>query len=144
MQNVGLSMEEIALIYLALPFTTFLAPPLTGYLADRFGRYKPLVIGSFILTAILHHSLLFMPQQELPGVVPEGYIIRHPKKMYVEVWWSPCPSRECPVNEELDIVLDLCYDHCLLKDGKMLKRINTSDPEDPNDDLFIHIKKKKR
>lgn len=32
MQSVGLTIEEIGMIYLALPFTTFLAPPLTGKL----------------------------------------------------------------------------------------------------------------
>lgn len=30
MQSIGITVEEIAIIYLALPFTTFLAPPLTG------------------------------------------------------------------------------------------------------------------
>lgn len=30
------------------------------------------------------------------------------------MWWSPCPSRECPDDEELDLVLDDCLDHCLL------------------------------
>jgi hypothetical protein len=30
------------------------------------------------------------------------------------VWWSPCPSRECPEKEEIDIVVDSCIDHCLL------------------------------
>lgn len=32
MQSIGLTIEEIAIIYLALPFTTFLSPPLTGNL----------------------------------------------------------------------------------------------------------------
>lgn len=30
MQSIGLTVEEIAIIYLALPFTTFLSPPITG------------------------------------------------------------------------------------------------------------------
>ncbi|ENN74204.1 uncharacterized protein LOC109540938 [Dendroctonus ponderosae] len=115
MQNIGLKMEDISIVYLALPLTTFLAPPLTGFLVDKFGRYKPVVIVSFLLTAVLHHVLLFIPGQELPGVQPPGYVITHPKKMYVEVWWSPCPSRECPEAEEIDVVLDMCIDHCLLK-----------------------------
>lgn len=157
MQSIGLSMEQIGIIYLCLPFTTFIAPPATGYLVDKFGKYKPIVIGCFILTAVLHHSLLFMPQKETPGTVPNGYIIRHPKKMYIEVWWSPCPSRECPDDEELDIVLDYCVDHCLLRDAKIakaLKQYNISEDSprkkayesaDPGDadDLSFRIKKKK-
>ncbi|XP_056647706.1 uncharacterized protein LOC130452445 [Diorhabda sublineata] len=161
MQSIGLSMEQIGIIYLCLPFTTFIAPPATGYLVDKFGKYKQIVIGCFILTALLHHSLLFMPQKETPGTVPDGYIIRHPKKMYIEVWWSPCPSRECPDDEELDIVLDYCVDHCLLRDAKLAKTLKqlkisenspinnlqkppseSADPGD-TDDLSFRIKKKK-
>lgn len=149
MQSIGLTMEQIALIYLALPLTTFLSPPATGYLVDKFGKYKPVVITAFLLTAVIHHSLLLMPAQEVPGVVPDGYIIRHPKKMYVEVWWSPCPSRECPDMEELDIVLDMCVDHCHLQEAQIMKQMKENKTEvgdDPGeqDDLTFHIKKKKR
>ncbi|KAJ8986223.1 hypothetical protein NQ317_009929 [Molorchus minor] len=145
MQSIGLTMEQIAVIYLSLPFTTFLAPPVTGYLVDKFGKYKPVVIVSFICTAALHHSLLLIPHQETPGVVPDGYVIRHPRKMIVEVWWSPCTSRECPVMEELDVVLDLCVDHCLLLDAKIVKQtVNESDDPGDKDDLVFHLKKKKR
>lgn len=30
MQSIGLTVEEIAIVYLALPLTTFLSPPVTG------------------------------------------------------------------------------------------------------------------
>lgn len=30
------------------------------------------------------------------------------------MWWSPCPSRECPDDEKLSLVLHECLDHCLL------------------------------
>lgn len=114
MQSTGLTVEEIAIIYLALPFTTFLSPPITGFLVDKFGRYKPVVIMSLLLNALFHHSLLLIPQQEIPGKLPEAYVMRHPETGNVEVWWSPCPSRECPEEEEIDVVVDQCLDHCLL------------------------------
>lgn len=37
MQSIGLTVEEIAIIYLALPFTTFLSPPITGEYLDGGG-----------------------------------------------------------------------------------------------------------
>uniref|UniRef100_A0A8D8GVN7 Major facilitator superfamily domain-containing protein 6-A n=1 Tax=Culex pipiens TaxID=7175 RepID=A0A8D8GVN7_CULPI len=114
MQSTGLTVEEIAIIYLALPFTTFLSPPITGFLVDKFGRYKPVVIMSLLLNALFHHSLMLIPQQEIPGKLPEAYVMRHPETGNVEVWWSPCPSRECPDSEEIDVVVDQCLDHCLL------------------------------
>ncbi|GLG96438.1 Uncharacterized protein GBIM_03421 [Gryllus bimaculatus] len=115
MQSIGLTVDEISVIYLALPFTTFLSPPVTGYLIDKFGRYKPVVVFTLLLNALCHHSLMLIPQMEMPGDMPAAYVMRHPHTHKVEVWWSPCPSRECPVEEELDMILGSCLDHCTLK-----------------------------
>ncbi|KAH8403061.1 hypothetical protein KR222_003764, partial [Zaprionus bogoriensis] len=116
MQSIGLTVEEIAIIYLALPFTTFLSPPITGFLVDKFGKYKPVVVMSLLLNAIFHHSLLFIPQQEIPGVVPSAFVMRHPDSGDIEVWWSPCPSRECPEETELELAVHQCVDYCLLQE----------------------------
>ncbi|XP_055639140.1 uncharacterized protein LOC129777095 isoform X2 [Toxorhynchites rutilus septentrionalis] len=151
MQSTGLTVEEIAIIYLALPFTTFLSPPITGFLVDKFGRYKPVVIMSLLLNALFHHSLLLIPQQEIPGKLPEAYVMRHPETGNIEVWWSPCPSRECPEEEEIDIVVDQCLDHCLLLEQNpkielvspptFAPVMTTSDVGD-KDDLELFINKK--
>lgn len=114
MQSIGLTVEQISIIYLTLPLTTFLTPPLTGFLIDKFGQYKPVVIISFLLTAAIHHGLFIIPHQELPSVMPPAYVMKHPKGD-IEVWWSPCPSRECPDNEEWIIMLEKCRNHCKLK-----------------------------
>ncbi|XP_070494972.1 major facilitator superfamily domain-containing protein 6 isoform X2 [Chironomus tepperi] len=153
MQSIGITVEEIAIIYLALPFTTFLAPPITGFLVDKFGKYKPVVIMTLLLNAVFHHALFIIPQQEIPGSVPAAFVIRHPQSGNVEVWWSPCPSRECPEEEEINIVVDSCMDHCLLLElnpkiepipEKSTKapvvRIGNTNEED---DLNFQISKKK-
>uniref|UniRef100_A0A182TS11 Major facilitator superfamily associated domain-containing protein n=1 Tax=Anopheles melas TaxID=34690 RepID=A0A182TS11_9DIPT len=155
MQSTGLTVEEIAIIYLALPFTTFLSPPITGFLVDKFGRYKPVVIMSLLLNALFHHSLMLIPQQEIPGKLPEAYVMRHPGTGNVEVWWSPCPSRECPEEEEIDIVVDQCLDHCLLQEQNPkielappptdLPLVVTpigDEPNDPKDDLDLYVRNK--
>ncbi|KAG8234738.1 hypothetical protein J437_LFUL000973 [Ladona fulva] len=115
MQSIGLTVEEIAVIYLALPFTTFLSPPLTGFLVDRFGKYKPVVVVALLLNAGFHHALLLIPPMELPGSVPPAYVARHPVSGSFEVWWSPCPSRECPDIPELELVLANCTDYCSIQ-----------------------------
>ncbi|XP_067010301.2 major facilitator superfamily domain-containing protein 6-A [Anabrus simplex] len=134
MQSIGLTVEEIAIVYLALPFTTFLSPPVTGYLVDKFGQYKPVVIFALILNAVCHHSLMLIPHMELPGETPPAYVMRHPQTERVEVWWSPCPSRECPDEEELDLVLASCLDHCQLRDVTTLAphpELSTPQPVTP-------------
>ncbi|CAG4986214.1 unnamed protein product [Parnassius apollo] len=140
MQSIGLTVPEISFVYLALPFTTFLSPPITGFLVDRFGEYKPVVITALILNAGFHHSLLLIPHQETPGIIPSAYVMRHPIKQSVEIWWSPCPSRECPdEDEQVDFVLDRCVDHCLLLRPT---ESPSSDPSDDKDDLDFHISHK--
>lgn len=106
---------------------------------------------SLLLNALFHHSLLFIPQQEIPGTVPAAYVMRHPQTGNVEVWWSPCPSRECPEEEEIDIAVEQCFDHCLmLEQNPKIERVPTLSPnkllfpnDDPLDDLDLHISKKK-
>nr|XP_022908220.1 uncharacterized protein LOC111419624 [Onthophagus taurus] len=115
MQSIGLTIKEISAIYLALPCTTFLAPSVTGFLVDKFGKYKPVVIVAFILNAALHHALFLIPHQETPGSVPKAYVMRHPERNFTEVWWSPCASRECPSEENINIELHMCVNRCLLK-----------------------------
>uniref|UniRef100_A0A1A9WZP3 Major facilitator superfamily associated domain-containing protein n=1 Tax=Glossina brevipalpis TaxID=37001 RepID=A0A1A9WZP3_9MUSC len=87
-----------------------------GFLVDKFGKYKPVVVMSLLLNAIFHHSLLFIPQQEIPGVVPSAFVMRHPDSGDIEVWWSPCPSRECPEEPELELAVNQCVDYCLLQE----------------------------
>lgn len=141
MQSIGLTVPEISFVYLALPFTTFLSPPITGFLVDRFGEYKPVVITALILNAAFHHSLLLIPHQETPGMMPSAYVMRHPITNSVEIWWSPCPSRECPDEDEtVDFVLDRCVDHCQL--SRPATESPTSDPSDDKDDLDFHISHK--
>ncbi|KAL4713882.1 hypothetical protein ACJJTC_015536 [Scirpophaga incertulas] len=142
MQSIGLTVPEISFVYLALPFTTFLSPPITGFLVDRFGEYKPVVITALILNAAFHHSLLLIPHQETPGVMPSAYVMRHPLTNSVEIWWSPCPSRECPDEDEtVDFVLDRCVDHCKLTRPTETPATDAADDDD-KDDLDFHISHK--
>jgi len=54
MQSIGLSVEEIAIVYLALPLTTFLAPPVSGtYLKS----YQALC-SKLSIFKIIHNNLL--------------------------------------------------------------------------------------
>lgn len=57
-----------------------------------------------------------------------------------QIWWSPCPSRECPDEEEqVDFVLDRCVDHCMLSRPTESPAI---DPADEKDDIGVHISQK--
>lgn len=40
---------------------------------------------SLLLNALFHHSLMMIPQREIPGTVPRAYVMRHPATGSVEV-----------------------------------------------------------
>uniref|UniRef100_A0A182N455 Major facilitator superfamily associated domain-containing protein n=1 Tax=Anopheles dirus TaxID=7168 RepID=A0A182N455_9DIPT len=65
MQSIGLTVEEVASVYLTLLFTSCLSPPLTGFLIDRFGRYKPVLLSSIVLNALSHHLIHFIPARSV-------------------------------------------------------------------------------
>lgn len=60
-------------------------------------------------------------------------------KLIVKVWWSPCPSRGCPEDEEMNIVVDSCIDHCILLELNpkidVVPHINSPKNSRVNDDL---------
>lgn len=103
-----------------------------------------------MLNALFHHALFIIPQQEIPGQMPSAFIMRHPTSGNVEVWWSPCPSRECPEEEEINIVVDSCVDYCLLLEQnpkiEVIAQTVTKSPmyrNDDLDDLNFKVSKKK-
>lgn len=56
-----------------------------GFLVDKFGKFKPVVIMTFLLNALFHHALIMIPHQEVPGAIPAAYVMRHPESGNVEV-----------------------------------------------------------
>ena len=117
---------------------------------------------------------MLIPQQEIPGTVPSAYVMRHPNTgavevssgsvctvykltvhifVHVQLWWSPCPSRECPEEEEIDIVVDQCLDHCILFEQNPKIEIIKPPTDAPKvvtedngeiDDLNFHLSKRKK
>lgn len=62
MQSVGLTIEEIAIIYLALPFTTFLAPPITGKKGEwAFVRMRLNSCCTWIRIYVVRFGLQYIP-----------------------------------------------------------------------------------
>nr|XP_053646239.1 uncharacterized protein LOC128698164 [Cherax quadricarinatus] len=84
MQQLGLSVMEIATIYTVLPVASILGPPISGLVADRCGRFKAVVVLNMVLTVILHCLLLYVPARLSPTLKmscgPQGHVLT----------WSSC------------------------------------------------------
>jgi len=49
-----------------------------GYLVDKMGHYKPVMVLTLVLNAAFHHALLLIPPMETPGITPPAYVMRDP------------------------------------------------------------------
>ncbi|XP_069992367.1 major facilitator superfamily domain-containing protein 6-like [Penaeus vannamei] len=61
MQTLGITVKEIAVIYAFLPIASLLGPPISGIIADKFGKYKIVVCLNILLCVVFHLSLLYVP-----------------------------------------------------------------------------------
>ncbi|XP_053695401.1 uncharacterized protein LOC128742926 [Sabethes cyaneus] len=102
MQSIGLTVGEIATVYLTLLFTTCLCPPISGYIVDRFGQYKPVLMVCLVLNIVAHHSLDLIPRRqpfELVTVRPRLVFLAADKgNIYLD---QPCSQSGCPTASVL-------------------------------------------
>ncbi|KAK8754737.1 hypothetical protein V5799_002559 [Amblyomma americanum] len=92
MRQLGLSIEETAIIYSIVPFAQLLGPYAATFLGDKYGSYKCALLGCLILTALSGTSLLLVPQALGPPVPP------------------PAIHLHCGPSLQLEVVVDHCGD----------------------------------
>ncbi|XP_076031168.1 major facilitator superfamily domain-containing protein 6-like [Oratosquilla oratoria] len=117
MRSLGITEEELAIIYAFNPVIALIGPPLTGMLADRIGNFK--VFLSFWMTCSGMAALAFMAvpvgriQHKLPLDLPlelscpSGVQNIHPEGIY----FSAAPPYECDLRnstEEVQVALVRC------------------------------------
>ena len=61
MIDIGITVDQVALIYAILPFTVFVAPAAVGFLADKLGNFTRVLMLTLAGSAVLHTALLFLP-----------------------------------------------------------------------------------
>ena len=61
MRNIGLSMEDVSLVYGAVPLTTFLTSPVAGYIGDKIG-YNIVLVVNLILAGLTATAFDWTPR----------------------------------------------------------------------------------
>jgi predicted MFS family arabinose efflux permease len=113
MQSIGLTVEEIATIYLVMLFTTFMAPSLTGFLVDKFGKYKPVLITYLIINLLSHHALNILPKRDYSHHLPDTLAIKETTDGGWELMWAPCNSQNCKSESHVREYANHCLAHSL-------------------------------
>ncbi|KAK4297383.1 hypothetical protein Pmani_030200 [Petrolisthes manimaculis] len=65
-RQLGITYNEMAIIFALEPISAILGPLIAGMLADKTGRYKLVVVVTIIMSAVLTILLLYIPATPLP------------------------------------------------------------------------------
>ncbi|CAG2102740.1 unnamed protein product [Medioppia subpectinata] len=66
MRQLGITVEETAIVYTVLPITQVIGPPIAGFIADKLGNYKIVLIVNLIITIITSVGIMFVPSSGDP------------------------------------------------------------------------------
>ncbi|KFM80402.1 Major facilitator superfamily domain-containing protein 6, partial [Stegodyphus mimosarum] len=58
----GLALSELSTIFIIAPFAQFLGTAVSGVIADKLGRSKPVLVGNLIITLLAVAGMLLMPR----------------------------------------------------------------------------------
>lgn len=76
--NLGISLEDLPIVYAATGVTTFVAGPLLGRLADKFGKYRTFCAGTLL-------AMLITPVYCSLGITPIGAVIALNALLFVAI-----------------------------------------------------------
>lgn len=132
MIQVGLSTEEIGLIYAILPVPSILGPLISGMLADKLKAPKTVVLTNLFCLAFFHTLLIFTPQFDFPPVVtvvchedPVNFKILEP--LDCSSFVLPDAKRWTPGNSTLlDIKLNDCQHKCVISSSELIDQCDNT------------------
>ncbi|XP_054708258.1 major facilitator superfamily domain-containing protein 6-like [Uloborus diversus] len=139
MKELGITVEETAIIYTFLPVTQLFCTPLAGMIADKLGRYKDVLMLSVLSSVAFATAILFVPpapdpRVEHPDIDLHCSPVVLPHVVVEKCWGGPCnvfytnqsnPMRlegcsvYCPglINKEFSAADELCNkndSHCFI------------------------------
>ncbi|GFT58823.1 MFS_1_like domain-containing protein [Nephila pilipes] len=95
MKELGITVEETAIIYTFLPVTQLVCTPLAGMIADKLGRYKDVLMISVLSSVAFATAILFVPpapnpRMEHPDINLHCGPVTLPQVAVEKCWGGPC------------------------------------------------------
>nr|XP_015930368.2 major facilitator superfamily domain-containing protein 6 isoform X1 [Parasteatoda tepidariorum] len=95
MKELGITVEETAIIYTLLPVTQLVCTPLAGMIADKLGRYKDVLMLSVLFSVAFATAILFVPpapdpKVERPSINLNCGPVILPHVVVEKCWGGPC------------------------------------------------------
>jgi MFS family permease len=67
MRKLGITVEEITFVYTVFPITEALGPPIAGFIADKLGNYKNVLVINLVITVASSGAIKFVPSSGHPN-----------------------------------------------------------------------------
>ncbi|KAK4009736.1 major facilitator superfamily domain-containing protein 6 [Daphnia magna] len=161
MLQIGVTIEEVGIIYAVLPFASCLGPPVAGMIADKIGNYKIVLMASIFATAVFHTLLLTIDahganptkmvanSSELPANTIAYLTCDHAREIFLEVPKN-CANDTCPYGNLLltdqpmiRLITSECTQSCNGKTNNTNSCLMTSDATDCysflDDDVLLQL-----
>ncbi|CAG0920744.1 unnamed protein product [Notodromas monacha] len=128
MKSLGFNVQETAFINFVLPFLCLLGPPIAGVIADKIGRYKPVMVCCLIMTALAYAGLLFVPEtQRLSPRPPElSFTCSRDAGALVA---ERCSDTEACIHKDDNRVIEVAVRDCVVKcpNATLRRSVGTKD-----------------
>ncbi len=72
--GLGLTIEDISIIYGVVPILSFMAAPVAGFVGDKVG-YKPVIITSILALGATSTSFHYMPRYKETSKMPYAVLV---------------------------------------------------------------------
>ncbi|XP_067134531.1 LOW QUALITY PROTEIN: major facilitator superfamily domain-containing protein 6-like [Centruroides vittatus] len=108
LKQLGVTASEIAFIYTFFPIAKLLGPAVGGLIADKLGRYKPVLYVALACNVFFATSFLFIPAIPRSTCQSKG-------RLDCENWQKPRLTLEEPCfgrNRSIDVRVEFCSSKC--------------------------------
>ncbi|KAK4329599.1 hypothetical protein Pmani_000074 [Petrolisthes manimaculis] len=107
-RQLGITYNEMAIIFALEPISAILGPLIAGMLADKTGRYKLVVVVTIIMSAVFTILLLYIPATPLPTLTLTCHTAGH------SLIWDSCDiCQDQRNNTFLHLHLQNCEAKCV-------------------------------
>ena len=119
MKDIGITVENIAIIYAILPFTSLVSSPIVGFLADKLGSYTKVLILTLLGDGLFYSLLLAVPVSKTNEYSDQNLFIFQGDSLKLDYTKNYCfnetEATSCGWNEGKNEVLNFsnCTASCM-------------------------------
>ncbi|XP_035219871.1 uncharacterized protein LOC118192957 isoform X2 [Stegodyphus dumicola] len=139
-KQLGLALTELSTIYMIAPIAQFLGTTLSGIVADKLGRSKPVLVGNLTIALLVVAGMLMLPRLNPESCNPQPLNL----KCHYQEFDRLIARSICDIENDI-IEATSCSVHCpenvtqYCSGQNLICEVLTSNEEFENFSLSIHL-----